>query len=202
MFSNEIDRLLIQHIGDLDDGARRLGILQERVASTIDDVFNEWLDVKGWFPDGGHWKVRQDAALAPKHWVADEIKWLAWFSLGFGSGDDGTAGAERDSFWLTRLCKAGQGEMGLRFAQQEFGRTAWKKYLRDQAARFRGTRFIVDEEPSFFLPVVIDKEQLAKAFEEEDLKPAFGPLIEAFNYVHETVHLFDDLLVNFRKQQS
>ncbi|TAV40932.1 hypothetical protein [Rhizobium leguminosarum] len=202
MFSNEIDKLIIQHLDDLDDGARRLTRLQDRVADVIDETFNDWLDAKGWYPGAGEWKQRQDAAIAPRHWISEDNKWLAWFSLGFGSGDDGQPGEEKDYFWLTRLCKAGQGEMGLRFAQAEVGRTAWKKFLRDQAPRFLGTRFIVDEEPSLFLPVRIHKDDLGRAVEEEDLKRAFVPLLEAFEYIYENIDRFHSLLAESRKLQA
>ncbi|MGO6790984.1 hypothetical protein ACCT17_33685 [Rhizobium ruizarguesonis] len=202
MFSNEIDKLIIQHLDDLDDGARRLTRLQDRVADVIDETFNDWLDAKGWYPDSGEWRQRQDAAIAPRNWISEDNKWLAWFGLGFGSGDDGQPGEEKDYFWLTRLCKAGRGEMGLRFAQAEVGRTAWKKFLRDQAPRFLGTRFLIDEEPSVFLPVRIHKDDLARAVEEEDLKPAFVPLLEAFEYIHENIDRFHSLLAESRKLQA
>jgi hypothetical protein len=58
--------------------------------------------------------------------------------------------------------------MGFRFFQDEFGKTPWKRLLSQQAALFEGTRFalvldrlgVVDDLPSVFLPVKVDKRTL------------------------------------------
>jgi hypothetical protein len=198
MFSNELDRLLILNIADLDEGVRRFELLQNRIAEKIDALFEDWAASKGW-RSTPHWKDNFDAAVAPHHWLRDE-SWYAWFGLAYRSGDTGQWSDGNDYFWLTKLCAEGRGEMGFRFHQDEFPKTAWKKYLQTQAVEFADTRFVFDDEPSLFLPVRVDKEILAKAAEEENFEQALRPLNDALDYIHNTLHHFEALMTTMRNR--
>lgn len=200
MFSNELDKLLILNIGDLDEGARRFELLQNRVAGEIDTLVQEWAIRQGW-RSTQTWQAQKDAAVAPAHWVAGDT-WRAWFSFWYRSGDTGKWSNDQDYFWMTRLCQAGRGQMGFRFYQDEFPKTAWKKFIQAQAIGFADTRFVFDDEPSLFLPVRVDKDALAKGAEEESFKEALSPLNDTLDYIHSTVDRFDALLTTMRNQQA
>lgn len=90
--------------------------------------------------------------------------------------------------------------MGFRFHQDEFPKTAWKKYLQTQTVEFADTRFVFDDEPSLFLPVRVDKEILAKAAEEENFEQALRPLNDALDYIHNTLHHFEALMTTMRNR--
>ncbi|MBW8319862.1 MAG: hypothetical protein K0M49_16985 [Arenimonas sp.] len=200
MFSNELDKLLILNIGDLDEGARRFELLQNRVAEEIDRLVQEWATRQGWRSTPS-WRDKEDAAVAPHHWVAGD-SWQAWFGLEYRSGDTGEWSDGNDYFWLTRLCAEGRGGMGFRFYQDEFPKTAWKKFLQAQAMGFSDTRFVFDDEPSLFLPVRVDKDTLAKGAEEENFKEALRPLNDALDHIASTVDRFEALLTAMRNRQA
>ncbi len=200
MFSNELDKLLILNIGDLDEGARRFELLQHRVAGAVDTLIHEWAAEHGW-RSTHTWQAEKDAAVAPAHWVTGDA-WRAWFSFWYRSGDTGEWSDGHDYFWMTRLCAEGRGEMGFRFYQDEFPKTAWKKFLQTHASDFADTRFVFDDEPSLFLPLKVNKETLANGAEEESFTEALRPVKEALDYVHSIIERFEALLTVMRNQQS
>ena len=200
MFSNELDKLLILNIGDLDEGARRFELLQNRVAEKIDALIEEWATRQGW-RSTPNWKDNDDAAVAPHHWMSGD-HWQAWFGLDCRSGDNGEWSDGNDYFWLTKLCAEGRGGMGFRFRQEEFPKTPWKKFIQNRAIGFNDTRFVFDDEPSLFLPVRVDKDVLAKGAEEENFDEALRPLSEALDYIHSIIHRFDELRDDMKKEQA
>jgi hypothetical protein len=200
MFSNELDKLLILNIADLDEGARRFELLQHRVAGAIDTLIQDWAAEHGW-RSTHTWQENNDAAVAPAHWVTGDT-WRAWFSFWYRSGDTGTWSNDQDYFWMTRLCAEGRGQMGFRFVQDEFPKTAWKKFLQAHAIGFADTPFVFDDEPSLFLPVKVDKETLARGAEEESFKDALRPLNDALDSIHSIIDRFETLLTAMRNQQA
>jgi hypothetical protein len=202
MFSNELDKLLILHLADLDEGAKRLELLQSKIGDELDKLARQWTDEKGWRTEDRNWNEDKDLSVAPAHWLSEEGLWSGWFSLWYGHGDSGECSAEHDYFWLTRLCAAGRGQLGFRFYQEEFGKTPWKKFLQRQASAFANTRFILDDEPSLFLPVKVDIESLSRGAEEEDFKEALTPIVEALDYIHSIIHRFDELRDDMKKEQA
>ncbi|WP_142780822.1 hypothetical protein [Agrobacterium sp. T29] len=200
MFSNELDKLLILNIADLDEGARRFELLQDRIAEKVDALIEGWATRQVW-RSTPNWKDDEDAAVAPQHWVTGE-SWHAWFGLEYRSGDTLEWRDGNDYFWLTKLCAEGRGGMGFRFRQEEFPKTPWKKFIQRRAARFNDTRFIFDDEPSLFLPVKVDKDALSKGAEEENFDDALRPLSEALDYIHSIIHRFDELRDDMKKEQA
>ncbi len=200
MFSNELHKLLILNIADLDEGARRFELLQNRIAGKIDALIEDWATPKGWHSTA-NWQDNDDAAVAPQHWVTGD-KWNAWFGLEYRSGDTGQWRDGNDYFRLTKLCAEGRGGMGFRFLQNEFPKTPWKKFIQSRAIGFNDTRFVFDDEPSLFLPVRVDKDVLAKGAEEENFDEALRPLREALDYIHSIIDRFEALLTTMRNQQA
>jgi hypothetical protein len=202
MFSAELDKLLVQHIADLDEGARRLELLQSKIAEIIDDLCGTWISSAGWIRGDETWLDDVDTSLAPPHWVDTDRNWLARFHLDYATGDDGDWSKGNDYFWLTRLCREGRGQMGFRFAQGEFGKTQWKKFLQKKDDRFAGTRFILDDQPSLFLPVKVDRDVLAKGAEEDDFTEALKPIVDALDYIRELAPRFDEMRKDMLEQQA
>lgn len=202
MDSAELDRLLIEHLGDLDDGAKRLEMLQNTVAEAVDDLVEEWTKTKGWLKGDETWQTHKDVSVALRHWLTEKDEWLAWFQFDFGEGDDGEWSEEKDYFWLTRLCGVGRGQMGFRFVQKEFGKVPWKRFLNENRDRLAIPRFIHDDLPSFFLPVRIDKDVLAKGAENGDFSEALQPITEALDYIYEVSPRFEQMRQDMLKKQG
>jgi len=198
VFSNELDRLIIEHIADLDEGAKRLQLLQTKVAEAIDTLVQDWAEDKGWIAGDGTWNDDGDAGVCPPSWRPDGETWLAWFNLEYAGSDDGDWSEEKDYYWLTRLCGEGRGQVGFRFYQEEFGKTPWKKFLSQKAEVVSGTRFVMDDLPSLFLPFKIDKQTLAGAVENETIRDALAPMTEALDHIQSNWALFDQLREEMR----
>ncbi|SCX31388.1 hypothetical protein DSM25558_5201 [Agrobacterium sp. DSM 25558] len=193
MFSNELEKMLILHIADLDEGVRRMKLLQLRLAGVIDEIFEGWAAENGWLSEHS-WHEDGACTLLPPEWQDGDGSSLGFFALEYGAGDD-EIGIEHDHFWITRLCAEGRGSVGLRFFQNKFGKTTWKKLLVNETSMFAGTRFIIDDEPSIYLPIQIDKEVLANAAEEESFETALTPVFSnAFNHMLGLRNRFDELL--------
>lgn len=202
MFSNELDKLLILHLADLDEGAKRLELLQKRIGDELDKLVRDWAKQKGWHAGNGTWNEDDDLSVAPAHWLTEGGHWNAWFGLWYENGDSGEWSEEHDYFWLTRLCAAGRGQTGFRFYQSEFGKTQWKRFLQKNASAFADSLFILDDEPSLFLPVKVDIELLADGTEKATFENALAPIKEALNYIHSIIHRFDELRDDMKKEQA
>ncbi len=57
-----------------------------------------------------------------------------------------------------------------------------------------GTQFVIDDSPSIFLPVAINKAALAAAVEEEDYGTCLMPIHDAMDYIKDNVAKFELLL--------
>ncbi len=200
--TEQLDRMLIEHLADLDDGVRRFEFLQLRIATAIDELIDEWLIGKEWRRDENTWKDDLALSVGRTDWRNEEKDWLAWFDFDYGAGDDGEWSEQKDYFWLTRLCGVGRGQMGFRFAQEEFGKTPWKRYLNENRDRLAVPSFIYEQERSFFLPVKVDKDLLAKGAEEEDFSEALQPIKEALDHIYEVSPRFEQMRQDMLAKQG
>lgn len=200
MENSSLDRLIIENIGDLDAGTRRLWEIEGLVADAIDTVKSDWAKKVGWEAGADDW-ANDDCTVALPAWRPSPEEWWACFELWYGDGD-GEPGTLTDSFWLTRLCGEGQGQIGFRFVQEEFGAVPWRKFLREKTTLLSGTRFILDDKPSFFLPFKVDKNALAIAVENEDIASALQPMRDALDYILEHHEKFDGLLAEMRGREA
>lgn len=202
MFTNELDKLIIEHIADLDEGAKRLQLISSKVGDAIDSVVQDWAAAHGWIAGDGGWNDDNDTWVCLPSWRTDEDTWLAYFGLDFAGADDGEWSEEKDYFWLTRLCAEGRGSMGFRFFQSEFGKTPWKKFLSQRADLFEGTRFVMDDLPSVFLPVKVDRQALSAAVENENIAEALEPIVEALDLLAAELAKFEKLRQQMRERQG
>lgn len=192
----ELDALLVRHIGDLDSSVQRVGELEQSVGEAIDIVFVEWGRENDWIVKDG-WE-KNYCSVMPRAWRREVDEWPAFFELGYGSGEPVERAAGGDYFWLTRLCGAGQGQVGFRFGQDEFGKREWRKFIREYSDIVQGTNFILDDDPSFFLPLRVDIERLSVAIVNDDIVSALQPIKDALDHIAEHVAKFDALLSAMR----
>jgi len=192
MNSPNLERLLIEHLADLDDGVKRLRRLSNYIGKEMQMVVDAWARNNGWV-QAEDWSADEQTSVGLPHWLV-ENKWKAWFCLVRDTEGNRSLGGETDEFWLTSLCGAGRGKMGFRFGQTEPGWGKWKAFVKHRSDRLTGTRFIFDDLPGFFLPVRIAQATLAQAVEDDDFDAAFAPLKEALDHIKEHVPKFEELL--------
>ena len=202
MPKNEIDDLILRHLGDIEAASKRIAkILQPEISKTLNKVVHDWAKPRGW--DTGKDFDKSDLWLAPPDWKATGgNKWHCQFWLGAGEGDDPNTGWE-DEYWLSQLCGVGGGvPVGIKW-EPNFGarKTQLRRFLADYVAELRGLGFQYSERGSFFLvPFRIDSTSLAKALEDEALEEAMEPLKKALDQIEPAKSAFDRILVSAKKQ--
>jgi hypothetical protein len=205
MDNSSLDRLLIENIADLDAGVKQLWSIERRLGEALDQLKKDWCDKAGWIAGDGTWMDKDDVSFGMAKWA--EPEWLVWFQLGYAAGLVQVGDYGEESFWITRLCAEGVrqesgAQMGFRFAQGPFGAHRWKKTLRRNQEILAGTRFIFDDEPSFFLPCRVDRLALAEAVEKNDFRDALRPVEAAMDYIKEHAGKFDALLDELRASEA
>jgi len=191
MSDTDLDVLIVQRIADLDDAAKRLTRLEERMGRAMCAVAEAWVEEQGWV---GSYKWPHDLSVAPAHWRPEEDAWRAWFSLHLAHGDSGAGVGDEDYFTMTRLLGKGQRTYTLRFDQDTYNKSLIKNISRRIAGRFTGTGFLLDEGSSFVLPFTIDAEDFVDAIRGGDLSDGLAGYREALNRLPEAISHFDDLL--------
>ena len=196
MSATDIDILLIKHLADIDDGAKRMKVLEAKIASEMDAICNQWAKSKRWV----NWSSWNDDELSvtPRKWVNgdpnDEDNWNAGFSLDYGYNDTGKGVGEEDCFWLTRLCGAGRGKIGFRFWQKVVPKSGWKPVARKHAPKLSKSHFILDEGTNFFFPVRVDSAALGEAVADGRIEEGLQTFEAALDHLVACHRMFDSIM--------
>ena len=190
MTSTELDKLLIDHLADLDDAIMRVGILDAKVTAAIDGIAEEWAAQNGWV---GLFNWKREIAVAPPEWRPSEDDWRAWFSLWFGHGDTGKNVGDEDRLWLTRLCRVGRGQVGFRFGEKRTDGTK-ERLPRKFIDSLRPLGFIIDEGGAYYLPFNESAAVLANAVRDGDIERGLLELRKALDVLVQARPHFDELL--------
>lgn len=200
MASEDLDSLIIRNIADLDDATRRLYVLNEKIAGEIDNIIKILSTEWGWRGQF-EWTWKGELWTAPSEWAADAEAedFDAWFSWDNRHGATGPNG-EEDTNWVTSLCNAGYGELGFRFDQDVLaGKKALKDFWRKHVDEVKKFGFILDDKPSLFLPVHIDREALAAAVADGNIKAGLEPLRTAFETLVRARPAFEKIIVALKE---
>lgn len=207
----ELDGLIVEHLADIDRAAARIDGIQTVVFTAMGERAEEWARRQGWVSDFSYPKGGWDdweAWVAPPEWrtadtAADGDEFDAWFTLGVGAGDTEEGNEGEDWFYLTRLCRMGVGEIGLRFKPDGIARPRqWKKAFPRLAELVSGTGFVADREPSLFLPFAIDPGDLATALRDEDPDAALGSFEAALDALLKAKPAFDRVVQQLRAPEA
>lgn len=210
MTSPELDALIVEHLADLDRSAARIEGIQRTVFSAMGRKAEDWAKKHGWandfrYPEGGwdEWENR----VAPEDWrvpgsASEDDRFFAWFELAVGAGDTETGKDGEDWFYLTRLCRAGVGQLGLVFRQEGLVKPRqWKQAFHGPERlvdMVSGTRFIADARPSFFLPFASDATSLAAALRDEDPEAALSFFDTALDALLAAKPAFDRVIARLK----
>lgn len=156
-----------------------------------------WVGVFKFFDENDCW-------LTPGHWVISQndnyIDSKAWFAIDCVNGDE--------DYWEALFCNVGSngGEAGFMFDCNKKvmgGKTAWKNCIKSSGKTIEeitALGFKNMNDGSFFFPVKLDLQLLAKTWDEsgefttED--DCFQPIRDAMDTLAKSVPFFDALIQN------
>lgn len=133
MPSRELDKLIVDHLADIDAAAMALSALEAEVFSAIDGAASAWANERAWigefsYLDHGLWLAPQKWCLPGSKPANDSL--LGYFQLEVGAGDTENSQRGEDYFYLTRLCRVGKGEIGFNFDRILSGKDNGKNDLK------------------------------------------------------------------------
>lgn len=175
--SNDADALIIRSLPDLHQAILQIDRLDTQLLKAIDDVTALWVQQNGWEGTGELELFGGKLWVAPTTWAVtgqDTEDYHLYFDL------ERTKSDPEDSVDLISLTSSGSQMLGLVLGYDTIGARPFKKLYRELAPPglpLNGS--------SFFLPIVLDREELAKAVEDDALDEALGPLRAALDQLPE-----------------
>jgi hypothetical protein len=209
MATPELDKLIVDHLADLDAAAIRLTDLGGEVCDKIDEAAAEWAGEKRWLGNFDFMQKRPTPRgigpglwFAPPDWLMPgtpvaSLDFQAWFELKW---DDTKIG---DQFELTSLCGEGVQQAGFRFgfSDQLIRRRSLRALFRSASFvdLLKETPFSVDSIPSFFFPIKLDSSTLGKCFLEGDIESALVPFEEVLASIAAAKPAFDAVIAEVKR---
>jgi hypothetical protein len=195
MSSPDLDTLLLDNWADLDAAGARAQVIEDTVMEALGDLIEDWMAEHDWVglcdpADKGLWLAAPQWSTAKgKRPAAD-----AHFAFEFGSGDEDDYASGDDWWSLTRLMGVGRGKMGFRFYQLRRSKADWLATIRDPEKYRQLPDFELDEEPSLFLPVKVDKDLLPQALRTDDFSELLLPVSQALERLAAASEIIDPWL--------
>lgn len=178
--NKELDALVIRNIADIEAAMNHAKMeIGPRIWEQVARVMQEICDAEAWVAVSD--VANDDLWFAHRSWLmADQRKPKADFWIGLDerlseSGED-------ENSWLSTFVANGPNGATMAFwlNQRILGAGAWKKLVKANdglVAELRGLGFSVDDDDDrrLYLPVVLDRELLARSFETEDFDVVIEP---------------------------
>lgn len=191
----ELDRLILEHLGDLDATAKHIEVVEVRVWAEIAERVEQWAAGKGWI---GSYDVDDDIWVAPIEWQQGDDDPLAWFAIGYGPGDRGNGVEGEAYFGLSRLAGVGEGRLCLWLGFEGVNRSVWRRVFRLAVEQDNTGGFVFDERDGLFVDCTPPAGLLADAVAEGQFDLAFAPLDGALEAAHAGWRVLDRLLKEAR----
>jgi hypothetical protein len=178
--NKELDALVIRNIADIEAAMNHaIKEIGPRIWEEVARVTQEMCDSETWITASDI--ANDDLWFADRSWLmADQRKPKPDFWLGLDERlseiDEG------ENSWLATFVASGPNGATMAFwlDQRILGAGAWKKLVKANdalVAELRGLGFSVDDDDDrrLYLPVVLDRELLARSFETEDFDLVMEP---------------------------
>jgi hypothetical protein len=173
-----LSALVIRNIGDLAAAMKQASeVIEPRVWQELGARLKKELPADTW-----HVNVAdEDLWFADRQWSGPELA-LPGVNFWLALGECVQPGRDAEDTWLPVFTGSGPAgaHLALFFEQKLVGTGAWKKLLKaggDHLAALEASGFRRDPGNSqLYMPVLIDNDALARAFEEEDFDEVLEPL--------------------------
>lgn len=185
MDTSQLDRLIVEHLSDLDSAAGEIDRIEDRIWTAMSERMEEFASSMGW---GGQYEIEDELSVHPPEWTADGAR-LAWFELGYGPADDESA----LNFNLARLCGVNGGQMCL-WLLHGGRRTPWKTVAKAQAASVADLGFSMTDYANFHVDCTPSQAEMAQALSDDDFEQALQPLVQALARLPASVPAFTAML--------
>lgn len=178
--TKELDALVIRNIADIEaamnHAQKEIG---PRIWEKVAQVTQEMCDGEAWIAVSD--VANDDVWFADRSWLmAAQRKPKADFYIGLDEKLSETG--EDENSWLATFVASGPNGATMAFwlDQRILGAGAWKKLVKANdvlVAELRGLGFSVDDadDRRLYLPVLLDRELLARSFETEDFDVVMEP---------------------------
>lgn len=178
--TKDLDALVIRNIADIEAAMNHAkNEIGPRIWEQVAQVVQEMCDAEGWVALSD--VANDDVWFAHRSWLmADQRKPKADFS--FALDERLSENGEDENSWVATFVANGPNGATMAFwlYQRLLGPGAWKKLVKTNdalVAELRGFGFSVDDDDDrrLYLPLVLDRELLARAFETEDFDVVLEP---------------------------
>lgn len=191
---NELSALIVRNIADIERIKRHLdGELRRELAKAIARTFESAKHTRWRIETDDDWPG--DNWMAMKNWIDEDNVEKTTFrcSLEVGSG------FEEEESWLAHFTGTAPSRVGMAFyvnngtggGQQRLKKILNEDDVRRQRLTDRGWE--IDPKEGLRLPVRLQLEELASAFEEDDLALALDPIERGIGIVIESQHDLNNL---------
>ena len=183
MDTNELDRMIVINLPELDAAMSRIKQLGDTVWRCLGEHVEEWGKLNGWEVSANSDTIR----LAPPGWSANLCFYFAW-----GSDDDDSGKPGQPSSWLARIAGVSGGELCL-WLEQGAGARTWKPIANGAQAEASGLGFRLSDAGNFFASCTLDRAALSEALADDQVANAFQPVDKALNLALAAAPLFTQL---------
>lgn len=191
--TSELDRLLVDNLKDLDDAAKRIDALGDRLWQQVCDACEEWIRAHGWRDVSNSDEPR----IAPVEWF-NEDEAEGWFYFDFGPDDTGNGTGSSPYFWLSRYVGAGGGQLCLWLGQEALGARKWKPIAREFAHLLSPFGFHLSDSGNFYANCTLSPDRVAAALADNQLELAMEPIEQVLKRAADAVPVFSRLLTKAR----
>lgn len=186
MSSPELDRLIIEHLHDLDAAATRIDQLTEKVWKVQGETLQAWAAGSGW---NGGFDPDDDLCVWPLEIEGEDGEPVGRFLAGHGVDEE-----ESDRrFILTALSGVAGGRVCLWF-EHTAPKKQWKPLASQRAEELAALGFIMTDRGNFFTDCTPTQAEMAQGLEIDDLSDVMAHLVRALARAAKAAPVFLDML--------
>ncbi len=203
MSEGDVGSVIVHHIDELESAIRHAqNAMDAHLGRAVAELLDDRRRAFGWEGKIGT-ELDSPIWLAPPEWrIANDED--DNFDLFVNLDRSYCLDGEPPSTWVGTFCGFAGSQLQLEITSDSLGRGAWKKLLRDEAKtmeQLRDMGFRCDPKDGLLAALVtIDRNELAKAFSEDDFEEALAPIVKTLERIQSARKILDKLVSAIRKK--